>query len=73
MYDDLLHIWDGFWVLSPSRSVGFSVGAIPLAEMVSYCDAFGVDDREQFIAGIQAMDRIYVPHANAVLKANKDK
>jgi hypothetical protein len=45
-----------FLVLSPSRQVGFGVGAIPVSEVGAYWDRCGWDDFETFLGRIRAAD-----------------
>ena len=59
-----------FLRLSPSRQVGFSVGAIPVSEIRAYCDLFGVDDVETFFQLIRALDSAWLDHS---AKKSKEK
>lgn len=53
-------VWEAFWTLHISRPVGMDVGAIPLAEIVTYWrDVMGVadpDHRNELIDLTRIMD-----------------
>ena len=51
-----------FHQLSPSRPVGFGMGAIPVSEIHAYCDLFDVDEVETFFYLIRALDAVYLGH-----------
>jgi hypothetical protein len=36
LFPDLRSVWESFWFLHSARPVGMSVGAIPLADIVTY-------------------------------------
>lgn len=57
--DGLLFYWNAYSLLVASRPVGMAPGAIPLSEMMVFCDLAGIDDsddRIDFIRIMQAMD-----------------
>lgn len=57
---DLNYIWEGFWVLSGSRQMGWGVGPIPLTEIQAYIELFAIEDRYLFVSCIREMDRVYL-------------
>ena len=75
LYSDLKLDFDAFNILSTSRPVGFSYGAIPISEILAYCNMFGIDDyeeRKEFIKRIKILDRAYLNFHNKKSKqANK--
>lgn len=53
--------WNAFWLLSGSRPAGFSgVAAIPVAEVLAYCQLHDVADGPELHRMIRAMDRAYI-------------
>ena len=70
---DMDWIVEAFWLLSASRPVGFSIGAIPLVEMQAYCDIHGVSDRRFFVRAIRALDTVYVEMRNNELEKKTKK
>lgn len=68
----LLQEWSGFAALSRRRPVGFSVGAIPLAELRAWMDEMGLHDpeqREDFLTVVEAMDAEFMRIQNDKAKA----
>jgi predicted mannosyl-3-phosphoglycerate phosphatase (HAD superfamily) len=61
---------DVFRRLSRSRSIGFSIGCIPLMEITNYALSIGYieESLEDFIDIIQSMDDLYLTEVN---KKNK--
>lgn len=60
LFDDLLDVWEGFVLLSPSRQSGMGMGYIPLAEIKAYLELFGTYDVERFVRLIRHVDREFV-------------
>lgn len=56
-------LYEAFWFLSLSRPLGFAPGAIPLAEMVHYCEIFEVEDVREFVRHIRDLDEAFLAHA----------
>lgn len=55
--------WCGFVALSPSRPAGLGVGAIPMSEILAYCELIGVtgtEERALFASIIQRMDAAFL-------------
>lgn len=64
-----LDIWlvdyvKAFNVLSSSRQVGMSVGAIPLSEIVQYCTIINETDIDFFVTVIRKADNAYMDYVN---------
>ena len=61
MLDGWLYwVLGAFFVLHESRPIGFTVGAIPLSEIVAYCAIHQVDDAERFCGLIRGLDRVFL-------------
>jgi hypothetical protein len=60
VFPDLFDIQDAFIFLSPSRTVAFGTGFIPLSEIETYLRLFPTDDIERFLTLIRAVDNAYV-------------
>jgi hypothetical protein len=76
LFPDLFEIWNAFWTLSPSRTMGFgSIGFVPLAEIKTYIDMHDVSDPEFFLQCIREMDLSYVKwqEENQESKSNADR
>lgn len=61
--DDMIPLWNVFWMVHRSRSAGFSAGPIPLNGITSYCDEFGIvdsEDRQRIIGFVYMMDNAYL-------------
>lgn len=66
-------MFEAFCFLHPSRPSGFGLGAIPLAEIVVFCDVFPLGmPRDEFVRIIRLVDAGWLkeqntdgPHANA--------
>lgn len=74
LYPDLRLDYEAFIVLSSSRPVGMAVMAIPISEIKSYMDMFGISslsERKLFLRRIKIMDGIYMDYINAQEKAKK--
>ena len=65
VYPDLAYVWDAFWRLNSSRSVGMGVGGIPFIAIDRYAERYPVDDFEAFHRLLLAMDATYLEHSNA--------
>lgn len=69
--------YSAFHVLNDSRMVREgSIGSIPLSEIFAYMQMFEIDkldEREHFTKMVKALDRVYVKHINAKLKASREK
>ena len=66
------HYMRVFTDLSRSRPVGMGVSAIPISEIKSYCDYFGITDlneRADLLFIIQQMDEQFISYCNS--KQNK--
>ncbi|NQW12222.1 MAG: hypothetical protein HQ481_20340 [Alphaproteobacteria bacterium] len=68
LFEDLEPIARAFSLLSSSRPMvagfgGVAPGAIPLADIRAYCGMFTVDDTDEFVHLIRAMDDAYLAHA----------
>ena len=53
--------------LSSSRAVGFGIGAIPVSEILAYCELFridGEDEREDMLYYVSELDMEYLGHVN---------
>lgn len=75
LFDDLEPIARAFSLLSSSRPMiagfgGVVPSAIPLAEMLAYCQMFAVEDRDEFVRLIHVMDDAYQTH---VAKKRRDR
>ncbi len=68
--DDNVEYLIAFHRLSPSRQIGFAVGAIPVTEIRAYCDLFGIEEVETFFCLIRALDSAYV---ECMAKKGKEK
>lgn len=66
LFSDLEPVWEAFTVLSPSRNVGFSAGAIPLSEIKAYCEMFGVEGgaRQELLYLVRVLDDEYLKITN---------
>ena len=55
-------IWQAFWTLSPSRPVGFGVGAIEFSQIAAYANLFGFAGTElqDLIRGITVLDNEFL-------------
>lgn len=67
LYDDLEPVARAFSLLSSCRPMiagfgGVVPAAIPLAEILAYCQMFAVEDRDEFVRLIHAMDDAYQMH-----------
>lgn len=51
---------EAFYTLSGSRQVGMGVSAIPISEIIIYCDYFDEPDPELFLYLMQRMDSAYL-------------
>lgn len=49
-----------FFKLSSSRQSGMGIGAIPLSEIIGYCEFIGDNEPETFIDIIQHCDNTYM-------------
>lgn len=49
-----------FFVLHESRPTGFSVGAIPLSEMLAFCQIHEMDDVPRFCRLIRGLDQTFL-------------
>jgi len=61
--------WKAFHECNSSRSVGMSVGAIPLSEIVAYLNLHyitDIDERLEYTKWIMFLDQVY-------LKLNREK
>jgi hypothetical protein len=58
----LIDSWQAFFLLSQSRPMGWSIGAIPLSEIAAYVGLFGAPagDVELFVAQIRALDQEFL-------------
>ena len=66
------HYMRVFTDLSRSRPVGMGVSAIPISEIKSYCEYFGITDlneRADLLHIIQQMDEQFISYCNS--KQNK--
>lgn len=72
--DHLQLYWQAFQVLTLSRPTnGFSVGAIPLSEILAYAELLGIqglEAREDLVRFIRAMDVAYLRHVLSKPKAD---
>lgn len=73
LYPDLVPVWEAFVLLSPSRSMGWGAGAIPLSEIKAYCEMFDIegDDREELLILLRALDDEYLKSTNEKGKSKK--
>lgn len=60
-----LEVWEAtyiqdFYRLSSSRQQGMNVGAIPVSEILAYCEFFDIPEAEDFLYIIQSMDNAYM-------------
>lgn len=60
-------------MLSPSRNVGMSIGAIPLTEIKAYCELFELDgdEKEDLLYLIRALDDEYIKFSNEKSKSKR--
>lgn len=59
--------WHAFSALSRRRPWGRMPQAIPIAEIVAYCEGHGLKDREGMIRLVTALDDRYLEHARSKL------
>lgn len=65
---ELRYVWNGFILLSDSRSSGMGLSYIPLSEILAWFQIYDIDDmaeREEVLEMIKALDRIYVEYQNS--------
>lgn len=58
-------LYEAFYILTGSRSQGFSEGRIPLTEIKAYLDLMefrGVDNRLQMVRMLDRVDSFYLNH-----------
>lgn len=58
-------LWRAWERLAWSRPVGFGMGAIPVSEVLSYCQLRGIrdlDQRERILWAVQALDKAFLQH-----------
>lgn len=55
---------DAFYKLDSSRQIGMGVGAIPLSEILNYCEFLKESDADFFISIIQKIDKAYITEMN---------
>jgi hypothetical protein len=63
LYEDLFPFWKAFSSLSGSRPTGFSVGAIPISEIISYLDLMEIhnfEDRTEYYKWIKFLDNEFL-------------
>lgn len=69
--------WNAFQLLTASRPLGMGgVGPIPLTEIEAYCRMYQVDDldeREQLVTMIRALDSVYLVKQAAIRAAEQKK
>ena len=68
----LYSYWEAFFALSRSRSVGFAVNPVSIADIVAYMELKGIfdpEEREDFLHFMQEMDAEFLAWANK----NSDK
>jgi len=56
LYEDLLPYWEAFVTLAPARGMS---GAIPLREILDYCELYGISDKQDFCEYVRMIDREY--------------
>ena len=67
--------WEAFHVLSPSRQVGMTVGAIPLTEVLAYMQMFMIqdeDERRELLRYVQILDRVFLDHVRQEEQGEKE-
>lgn len=62
-----------FFKLSGSRQNGMGIGAIPLSEIINYCEFLEDDDPETFIDIIQHCDNTYMELEAEKMEKNAKK
>lgn len=65
------HLFDyleAFFLLSPSRQIGFGPGGILLSEMAVYCQIHRIANVPRFVRIIRAIDAVYLAHVAETLK-----
>ena len=62
-----------FYRLTSSRQTGMSIGAIPLSEILVYWEYFELDDLEEFVFIIQAVDNAYLEQMDKDSKNKSSK
>lgn len=64
-------VLDAFLFLSPSRPAGFAVGAIPLSEILAWCDCHPIGiPRADFVRLVRQVDLLFLKdHATQQTKA----
>lgn len=60
LWDENIEYLQAFFILSPTRNTGMSVGAIQIREILAYCEILDVQDRELFFRNICAADNAYL-------------
>jgi len=64
LFEDLVEVWEAFWVLHRTRDTGFGPGFIKLSEMAVYLSLFPHCQPAFFVQAIQYLDRIYLEDYN---------
>jgi hypothetical protein len=76
VYDDLLPVWDAFWVLHKARNCNSMSGtpsAIAFSELKAWMDVFQPDDIKLFVRLIYSLDQAYLSHVQDVTKEEDKK
>jgi hypothetical protein len=60
VFEDMLWVWDAFWVLHRSRPIGWSVGPIPISEIDAYVRLSGVRRKWFLVRAVDSLDRVYL-------------
>lgn len=72
--DDMIPLWNAFWVIHRNRQTGFGPGAIPLNAITAYCNEFKIRDeydRQRFMGFIFLMDNAYMKAVSDVQEAER--
>jgi len=75
LYKDSIPYWQAFSVLSGSRPVGMSVGAILLSEIKCYLELMEIWDLEErltYLRMIKALDNVYLTDVKDKQKKKKE-
>ncbi len=68
VFEDMLPYWEAYGDLMHSRSIGMSVGPIPLSEIVAYLTLFPGLREDLLVRMVRELDEVYLEHHNAKQK-----
>lgn len=62
-----------FYTLSSSRQSGMGLGAIPVSEILKFCEHFNIPDSDDFLYVIQKIDNAYLEFHREKQEQDKPK